>query len=589
MKKTLLTKTLLLLFALIAGSTSSWAADVLHYTLDGTVTSGGNSNYAEDGGGLTQNDMDWSVIGNTTIAPWRIGGKNITNENRVAYSKTAMGAAITKVELEIGDINLEAVNSIKLIVASDEDFTSTIAELTKTEITANTTLTFAPTLPATEWATGAYYKFVFNVTQSTNSNKYLQFKSAKFYKSGAAVSVTGVTVDPTEWEMEVGETKALTATVAPAEATNKAVTWSSDKESVATVDEDGVVTAVAAGTANITVTTTDGSKTATCAITVNAPAPVSATIDFTTNSWGISEAPTKTVDATEFTSGDYTITLTGSSGNGYYFDTDNIMLGKKGATLTLPAFGFNVSKIKVYGTDGASASVTFNIFVGENAVSTAATSSQVDHEFTIAADKQDVGTVYVIKVTNANNMRISKIEIFGYLTTPAVTAAGWASYVTPKAVRFAEGEAFAVTAAGSGVVTLAEVTDVPNNFPVLLKGEGAKTALVLETSPAAPTNKLSISNGGSVEGYVLAEPAGNPVGFYKWAGGSLTSGKVYLPASVVAGAPDFLGFGGDATGINAVNGSELKVNGEYYNLAGQRVAQPTKGLYIVNGKKVVMK
>jgi hypothetical protein len=46
-------------------------------------------------------------------------------------------------------------------------------------------------------------------------------------------------------------------------------------------------------------------------------------------------------------------------------------------------------------------------------------------------------------------------------------------------------------------------------------------------------------------------------------------------------------FGGEATGIEAVK--TTKANGEYYNLAGQRVAQPTKGLYIVNGKKVVIK
>jgi hypothetical protein len=53
-------------------------------------------------------------------------------------------------------------------------------------------------------------------------------------------------------------------------------------------------------------------------------------------------------------------------------------------------------------------------------------------------------------------------------------------------------------------------------------------------------------------------------------------------------APNFV-IDGEATGINAVNGSELKVNGEYYNLAGQRVANPTKGLYIVNGKKYMIK
>ena len=44
----------------------------------------------------------------------------------------------------------------------------------------------------------------------------------------------------------------------------------------------------------------------------------------------------------------------------------------------------------------------------------------------------------------------------------------------------------------------------------------------------------------------------------------------------------------EATGINAVNGERLMVNG-YYNLNGQRVDQPTKGLYIVNGRKVIIK
>ena len=588
MKKQLL-KTMLLLFALIAGSSSAWAADVLHYTLDGTIA-GGNSNYAQDGGGLTQGGIEWSVIGNTTTTPWRIGGKSITKTDRVAYSKTAMDAAITKIELEIGDINLEAVNSIKLIVASDADFTLTLDEITKTEITANTTLTFAPTSPATEWATDAYYKFIFNVTQSTNSNKYLQFKSAKFYKSGAAVSVTGVTVDPTEWTMEVGETKELTATVAPAEATNKNVTWSSNKESVATVSDAGVVTAVAAGTATITVTTTDGSKTATCVITVKPAAPAVVTLDFTTNGWGF---PTEKAEGpVTYTNQGYSIILQGSSGQGYYFDetNNNLLLGKTGATLTLPAFGFNVNKIKVYGTDAASGSVKFNIYVGDDAVSTEVTSSKITQEFAINAEKRTIGTVYVIKVTNNNNMRITKIEVFGNgCEAGVVTNAGWASYVTTKAMRFVEGEAFAVTAAGSGSVTLTEVTDVPNNFPVLLKGEGAKTAMVLEESPAAPANELRISTGGEINGYVLANKDAG-VGFYKWAGGSLTSGKVYLPASAVAGAPEFLGFEGETTSISTTNfTNDTNNSGEFYNLAGQRVAQPTKGLYIVNGKKVIIK
>jgi hypothetical protein len=92
------------------------------------------------------------------------------------------------------------------------------------------------------------------------------------------VDVTGINLDKTEASMTVGgDALTLIPTVLPAEATDKSVTWTSSDEAVATVT-DGVVTAVAAGTATITVTTTDGAKTATCAVTVAAPAPSTYTV-----------------------------------------------------------------------------------------------------------------------------------------------------------------------------------------------------------------------------------------------------------------------------------------------------------------------
>ena len=94
-------------------------------------------------------------------------------------------------------------------------------------------------------------------------------KCAVTVKEGT-YSVEAVTVSPSSAELEIGETLDITVTIAPANATNKNVTWSSDNTSAATV-ADGKVTAVAAGTANITVTTEDGSKTAVCVITVKAP------------------------------------------------------------------------------------------------------------------------------------------------------------------------------------------------------------------------------------------------------------------------------------------------------------------------------
>ena len=85
------------------------------------------------------------------------------------------------------------------------------------------------------------------------------------------VSVSGVTLDKTTLSIEVGGTSTLTATVSPDNAADKSVAWSSDKTDIATV-KDGVVTAVAAGTATITVTSVaDATKKATCTVTVEAP------------------------------------------------------------------------------------------------------------------------------------------------------------------------------------------------------------------------------------------------------------------------------------------------------------------------------
>lgn len=84
------------------------------------------------------------------------------------------------------------------------------------------------------------------------------------------VAVTSVSLNKQTLSLVEGNSETLTATVAPSDATNKAVSWKSSDASVASVDNSGKVTAVKAGSATITVTTTDGSKTATCYVTVTA-------------------------------------------------------------------------------------------------------------------------------------------------------------------------------------------------------------------------------------------------------------------------------------------------------------------------------
>jgi len=88
------------------------------------------------------------------------------------------------------------------------------------------------------------------------------------------IAVTGVSLDQTSITLNVGQTETLTATVEPADATDKEVMFTSDNPEVATVSSDNgfeaVVTAVAKGQATITVATKDGNYTATCVVTVNA-------------------------------------------------------------------------------------------------------------------------------------------------------------------------------------------------------------------------------------------------------------------------------------------------------------------------------
>ena len=175
----------LALFAFLAvplGMRGQTRAEELAYTLDGTEVVGTNSapyNSYAAASPVTQDGISWEVYANTNMTPWRIGGKNLTNVDRPVYSTTSMDDNITKIEVTHGTASNITVNSWTVIVASDADFNNVVSTLTPT-FAANATTTINRPEGA-DW-TGCYFKFVYNVSVSGNSNRFVQFTKAEFYK-----------------------------------------------------------------------------------------------------------------------------------------------------------------------------------------------------------------------------------------------------------------------------------------------------------------------------------------------------------------------------------------------------------------------
>ena len=136
-----------------------------------------------------------------------------------------------------------------------------------TDITGETNATYT-TGKTTMDMNGTQYRCVV----SNSAGSVISDAATLTVNAAANVPVTNVLLDKTSLGLTEDETAQLNATVKPDNATNKAVTWSSSNENVATVDQNGNVKAVGAGKATITATTADGSGvSATCEVTVNGP------------------------------------------------------------------------------------------------------------------------------------------------------------------------------------------------------------------------------------------------------------------------------------------------------------------------------
>ena len=178
--------------------------------------------------------------------------------------------------------------------------------------------------------------------------------------------------------------------------------------------------------------------------------------------------------------------------------------------------------------------------------------------------------------------------------TATIASSGYTTYCSPYDLSFEGVEnleaAYVVTTSTSSSAKLTKVTAVPAGTGVILKGTtGAVSIPVAEYTGETISNILvgTLEATPVTAGTVYVVSGGK---FMLFAGTEIPANKAYLPASALTGGAPSLSFdfGGETTGINSVERGAWSVEG-CYTLDGRRVAEPTKGLYIVNGKKVVIK
>lgn len=168
------------------------ASKVIDITVDQTdlvygMTSvyGGTNGYATESK-ITINDIQWSIIGNTNMVPWRIGGKELENAtDRDIKTMSPVYGTVSKVIVSVGETEGSITfNSLTLSVADNADFTNATT-YEETNLKAETDYTFYITE-----ATDAYYKITYNVNVSSTSNKYYQFNGVKLYGTPASKDIS---------------------------------------------------------------------------------------------------------------------------------------------------------------------------------------------------------------------------------------------------------------------------------------------------------------------------------------------------------------------------------------------------------------
>ena len=569
MKKSLLMKTMLLLFALVTGSTCAWAAD----TWEETALSD-----------LTSTDV-FVIVGNNG-STYAMTNDNGTTKAPAASAVTVTGNKITSAVADNIQWNISG-NATDGYTFYPNGSTTTWLYCTNSNngirVGTNNAKTFKVNSGYLQHAGTSRYVGIYNSQDwrcYTTNGGNIENQTFKFYKkvAGSSKKAAGLSFAISSYEVAPNTIFSQVVT----NPNSLAVTYASDDEDIAYVDPTTgeVLTGDKIGTATITA----------------------------------SSAETASYDAGEAT---YTITVFDPTANDGseakpYTVTEALALidalannGKiqsvyvKGAVNEVISFNSTYKSLTYYIEDLTDNTKTLYVYSGKNLGNTNFTGTSdlsVGDELVIFGDlqkyvKNSVTTPeftmnnYIVQYKHGSEPEVKSLQ---------VAAAEYRTYVaTANLVVPAGVKAYIATGETASTLTLTSVAKIKEGTPVILNAaEGYYTFEITDEAVTYPaTNLLKISDGTAVNGVFVLAKSGDNVGFYKWMGGALSAGRVYVDAPANA-ARDYLEFTfeeSDVTAISEVTTTNRTNNTNVYDLQGRKVANPTKGLYIVNGRKVIIK
>lgn len=275
-----------------------------------------------------------------------------------------------------------------------------------------------------------------------------------------------------------------------------------------------------------------------------------------------------------------------------YLNKTSLQLNGKNLTISVPDLkaGYYVAVDFENPSGSESRGLTLGN-VNETAENKLAASTRETRIFTVTADGD-------VTLKSTSGVRIYGIQVTTTAPKASITPAKeYTTYIAPAALDFTglDIKAYVATEATASAITVEEVTTVPAGTALILKKGTAASynvPVIASASASAPAKNLlkgsatasyNVENDG--DAYVLSDGAFHPV-----KKGELAAGKAYvLKADVPAAAPELSIVFGNMTGIQNITTAVKQSEGVVFDLQGRKVAQPAKGLYIVNGKKVIIK